>query len=238
VLLKRLTIGLALMALASCADRKVELGGAPNMHVVQGSELPPPDPRDLTIGARPYLVGPFDKLTIDVFGMPELQQKEVQVDAGGRLSFPLAGVVDVLGKTPSDIEGLLRQRLMERYIRDPQVTVNLKEAVSQIVTIDGDVNKPGQYPVLGRMTLMRAVATAEGTTEFSNLGAIVVFRKVNGQDMAALYDLGAIRRGAYPDPDIYGNDVIVVGDSHAKRLFKDFLGVVPLLTTPLILLLQ
>ena len=96
----------------------------------------------------------------------------------------------------------------------------------------------GLYPVIGKMTLMRAVATAEGTSEFAKLDDIVIFRTVNGQKMAALYNLKAIRRGYYDDPEIFANDVVVVGDSTARRLFKDALQIVPLLTTPLIIGLQ
>ena len=56
--------------------------------------------------------------------------------------------------------------------------------------------------------------------------------------MAALYNLGGIRRGLYADPKIYANDVIVVGDSKARRLFQQILQTAPLLTTPLVIALQ
>ena len=116
--------------------------------------------------------------------------------------------------------------------------MNLKETVSQVITVDGQVKEPGLYPVIGRMTLMRAIATAKGADEFAKLNDVVVFRTVSGQKMAALYNLKAIRRGFYDDPEVYANDVVVVGDSQARRLFKDALQIVPLLTTPLILLLR
>jgi polysaccharide export outer membrane protein len=56
--------------------------------------------------------------------------------------------------------------------------------------------------------------------------------------MAALYNLGAIRRGIYPDPKIYANDIVVVGDSKAKRMFQQFTQMFPLLTTPLVIGLE
>ena len=100
------------------------------------------------------------------------------------------------------------------------------------------MREPGLYPVIGRMTLIRAVATAKGTDEFAKLDDVVVFRTVNGQQYAALYNLKSIRRGGYPDPEVFANDVVVVGDSAARRFFKNALQVAPLLTTPIILLLQ
>ena len=236
--MKKITLPLvALSLLAGCAGSG-QLGGASNITVMQGSELPAPDRTDLLSESRPYLIGPFDKLMIDVFGIEELSKKEVQTDASGRISFPLAGVIEAAGKTPAEIEDEIEARLRSRYVRDPQVTVNLKETVSQVITVDGQVKRPGLYPVIGKMTLMRAVATAEGTAEFAKLDDVVIFRTVNGQQLAALYNLKAIRRGNYADPEVFANDVVVVGDSQARRLFRDALQVVPLLTTPLIIALQ
>jgi polysaccharide export outer membrane protein len=226
-----------LLTLGACAGKTV-LGGSSNVAVSQSGDLPPPERADLFEQNRPYLIGPFDKLVIDVFGIEELSQKEVQTDAGGRISFPLAGIIETAGKTPGELEDIIETRLRGEFVRDPQVTVNLKETVSQVITVDGQVKEPGLYPVVGRMTLMRAVATAKGTDEFAKLDDIVIFRTVKGQRMAALYNLKAIRRGLYGDPEVFANDVVVVGDSAARRLFKDILQVAPLLSTPIIVLLQ
>jgi polysaccharide biosynthesis/export protein len=240
----RVFVILAALAIASCAGTKplgegsILLDGKPTVQIAQSGALPPPERTDLTEENRPYLIGPFDKLTIDVFGIEELSKKEVQTDAGGRISFPLAGIIAAAGKTPAEVEGIIEERLRGRFVRDPQVTVNLKETVSQVITVDGQVKEPGLYPVIGKMTLMRAVATAKGTAEFAKLDDVVIFRTVAGQKMAGLYNLKAIRRGNYDDPEVFANDVVVVGDSNGRRLFKDALQIVPLLTTPLILLLQ
>lgn len=227
-------VAAASVLLAGCAS-SVTLGGDPALAVIDATELPQPSKGDMTGGVQPYFVGPYDKLMIDVFGMEELGQREIQVDASGRISYPMVGVLDVAGKTPGEIEQMLVTRLRAAFVRDPQVTVNLKEMVSRVVTVDGEVKKPGIYPVIGRMSLMRAVARAEGTGEFSRLDDVVIFRTVNGQRYAALYNLDSIRHGAYPDPDIYANDVIMVGDSRSRRLFKDVLAIIPGLATPLII---
>lgn len=233
---RRIAILLAL-ACAACGGR-AELGGAPNLQVLPGDQLPAPQRSDIVSAERPYLIGPFDKLVIDVFGIPELSEKEVQTDASGRISFPLAGVVEAAGKTPAEVEDELEGRLRTAHVRDPQVTVNLKETVSQVVTVDGQVKRAGLYPVVGRMTLMRAIATAQGLDEFASIEDVVVFRTVQGQKLAALYNLGAIRRGAYDDPEIYANDVVVVGDSQSRRMLYYFFQAAPLLTSPLVVLLQ
>lgn len=231
----RLSILLLLFLLPGCGPKA--LGGSPDVTIVSNEGLPEPTRVDLLSSNRPYLIGPFDKLKIDVFGIEDLS-KEVQIDASGRLSFPLIGVVEASGLTPGELADELEKRLQGRYVRSPEVTVNLEETVSQVITVDGQVGKPGLYPVIGRMTLMRAVATAGGTAEFAKLTDVVIFRNVNGQQLAGLYNLKAIRRGAYSDPEVFANDVVVVGDSQARRLFRDLIQASPLITTPLIILFR
>lgn len=228
------------IALAGCATgtNGGKLGETGQVQVIANTELPAPGREDMISASRPYLIGPFDQLTIDVFGIPELTKRDITADAAGRISFPVAGVIDAGGMTPGQLSEAIADRLRAGYIRDPQVTVNLKETTSQVVTVDGQVVQPGVYPVIGNMTLMRAVATAKGVAEFAKLDDVVVLRKVGDQRYAALYNLAAIRRGNYPDPQIYSNDTVIVGESNARRMFKDLLQVVPLLTTPIIVALQ
>jgi polysaccharide export outer membrane protein len=88
------------------------------------------------------------------------------------------------------------------------------------------------------MTLLRAIASAKGLTEFAKEDDVVVLRKVGNKKMAGLYNVSAIRRGVYDDPPIYANDVIVVGDSPARRLFRDVIALSPLIAAPLITVLQ
>lgn len=221
--------------LAGCAHQKFI--GRPGLTVVRQAALPPPAREDLILDRREYLIGPYDRIAVNVYGVPELS-REVQVDAGGSIGMPLIGAVQASGKTPSELSSEVASRLRGRYVRDPQVTVNLTETVSQQITVDGAVQQPGVYPVNGRMTLMRAVARAQGLSEFADARYVVVFRKVNKQDMAALYDLASIRAGVYEDPDIYANDIVQVGDNPARRIFRDIVATAPLLAAPLVAILN
>ncbi len=232
--LLRTLLLLPLLILAGCGS--AQLGSANgDIKVIAAKALPPPARADLLAANRPYLIGAFDKLKIDVFGIDDLQ-KEVQIDASGRLSFPLIGVVEASGRTPGELAELIELRLQGRFVRDPQVIVNLVETVSQLITVDGQVKRPGLYPVIGRLTLMRAVATAGGAAEFAKLSDVILFRTVEGQKLVGLYNLKGIRRGNYEDPEVFANDVIVVGDSQARRIFKDIISGSSLLTTPLVIL--
>lgn len=231
-------IVLATFALLASCGKAQPLHSTQTLTVVSDAGLPAPTRLDQSSQNRPYLVGPFDKLKISVFGIEELKDRIIQVDASGRASFPLAGSFEAAGHTPLELEREITARLAASYIRDPQVTVNLEDTVSQVVTVDGQVLKPGLYPVVGRMSLMQAVATAGGAGEFAKLKDVVVFRNSDSKRYAALYNLSAIRRGFYDDPEIYAGDIVVVGDSSARRLFRDILTATPLLTTPIIAFLQ
>ncbi len=235
--LRNLVVAVATLIVAACMSTP-PLQPGQHLTVAQSGDLPPPNSTDLVAESRPYLIGPFDELSVSVFGLPELSRQQVQADASGRISLPLVGSIEAAGKTPQQLAQEIEQGLRARYIRNPQVSVNLVETVSQVVTVEGQVEQPGLYPVVGRMTLLRAIATARGMSERASAREVVVFRTVDRQKMAALYNVDAIRRGTYADPEIYANDVVVVGESNARRLFETILQTAPLLTTPLILLLQ
>ncbi|WP_249171802.1 polysaccharide biosynthesis/export family protein [Erythrobacter sp. JK5] len=230
-------LALGALALAGCKSGPGPLGGSPNLQVVQG-ELPPPTPADLYASADFGGIRPFDTLTIDVFGIPELSNRRVRVDANGEIGFPLIGNIGVSGLSTAEISQAIEGRLKGRFIRDPQVTTNLVSSENRTFTVYGEVNQPGVFPVVGEATLIEAVATARGLSQYSNARDVIVFRTVGGQRMATLYNLDAISRGAYDDPRIYPNDTVVVGDSDARRLFDDVVGVATILVTPLTILLN
>lgn len=228
---------LAVVALSGCGGRQ-PLVSTPQLTVVPDSTLlPAPGRTDLTAADRPSLIGPLDTIQVDIFNVPDLS-REMQVDASGRISMPLVGTIDARGKTAEELAHAVETALRGRYIRNPDVTVNIKSSVSQVATIDGQVVEPGLYPVTNQMTLMRAIASAKGLSEFARADDVVILRTVDGKRMAGLYNISAIRRGTYEDPPIYANDVVVVGDSPQRRLFRDVVSVAPLLAAPLIAILQ
>src|SRR5690606_16739728 len=156
----------------------------------------------------------------------------------GRISMPLIGTVDARGRTAAELARAIEDALRGRYVRNPEVTVNIRSSVSQVVTIDGEVVEPGLYPVTNQMTLLRAGASARALAESARQNDVVIVRTVEGRRMAGLYDINAIRRGLYEDPPIYANDVVVVGASPERRLFRDFVSLAPLLASPLVAILR
>ena len=217
---------------------RMPLQSTPQLTVLRDSKaLPPPLRGDLTAEDRPALIGPLDTVQVDVFNVPDLS-REIQVDASGRISMPLVGTIDARGRTSAELAKAVGEALRGRYVRNPEVTVNIKNSVSQVVTIDGQVVEPGLYPVTNEMTLMRVIASAKGLSEFARQDDVVILRTVNGQKLAGLYNIGAIRRGTYVDPAVYASDVIIVGDSPQRRLFRDIVSLSPVLAAPLVAILN
>ena len=223
--------------LGGCAGKIQPIGGAASVVPVQTEAMPEPVQASAS-GPGQYQLQAFDKLRIEVFGVETLQ-RTVTVDGDGRFAFPLVGQLQASGKTPAELGGEIEQALRgSNYVRNPDVTVTILEAPGRTVAVDGQVNRPGEFPVLPNATLMRAVALAGGVSEDARIEDVVLFRNIGDKRYVGLYNLGAIRRGGYPDPRIYSGDIVVVGESKQRRLLQSLLQAVPLLTTPLILLLQ
>lgn len=219
-------LGLLAIALGGCSSDPMLGEGSAAVRVAQ--ELPPPDQTGMAYDLSSYRIGPLDVIRVEVFGAPELT-REAEVDAAGNFSMPLAGAVQAAGKSPAELSQAIAEQLQGRYLKSPQVSVNIVKAQSKTFTVDGAVRQPGNYPIVGKMTLQQAIATARGADMAANLNNVVIFRTVNNQKTAALFSLKAIRAGQLDDPQIYGNDIVVVGESAARRFVRDFGNMFPVL---------
>jgi len=215
---------LAPALLTACASETV---GA-NAQV--GGYFAPPDPTKLAPPNQQasYRVGPMDVLDVTVFQVADLT-RTVQVDAAGQITLPLVGTMNAAGMTVAELQTDIAVRLKEKYLQSPEVTIYVKEFASQKVTIDGSITQPGVYPISGRTTLLQVLAMAKGPDRLANESRVVVFRMINSQRMGAVFDLKAIRAGTADDPEVYGNDVVVVERSGMKSLFRDASGALPIL---------
>lgn len=171
-------------------------------------------------GTEEYRIGPQDLLELQVFGVKDLN-RTVRVNSRGSISLPLVGVVKAAGLTSQELEAELATRLAKDYLQNPQVSVFIKEFTSQRVTVEGEVKKPGVYPIKGHITLLQSLATAEGITNMADASNIKVFRVApDGTRSVQVFDLEQIRTGAAPDPEVRNDDVVQVGQSQGKAVAK------------------
>lgn len=223
---------LAVAALTAACAYDRSMGLAPEIERTALETLPAPR------GEIAYLIGPQEALQIDVVGATSLSGTYL-TDIGGQLAFPLIGVVDIAGRSPSEASQIIADKLRGQYLLDPQVRVIPKDFPSPSISVGGQVAKPGSYPAVGQPTLLRVVNQSGGLTEFARLDDVLVFRTVASQRYIGVYNIGAIQRGNYPDPQLYPNDIVMVGDSPERRRLEVLLQVLPpIVTTAAILIAQ
>jgi len=222
-----LLMALALAACGASTSDSVRSGTA--RAVTATTELGAPDTRATSgayTGTSDYRVGAQDLLEISVFQVNDLN-RTVRVNSNGQISLPLIGVVQAGGSTVQELEAAIAAKLSGEYLQAPQVSVFVKEFSSQRITLEGAIAKPGIYPITGKTSLLQALATGGGPTELANLQGVVVFRTVDSKKMAAVFDLEQIRAGDAVDPQIYGDDIVVVDQSGAKMGLRRILETIP-----------
>ena len=221
-MLKAGICALIFFALAACASSNLPRGQ-------EAYEMFPPPSGETSVNE--YQIGPLDVLKITVFQEPDLSLEEVPVDASGDVLLPLIGLIEAAGKTGTELSSDIAARLEERYLIDPQVSIIVSESASQNITVEGAVNQPGIFEIQGQSNLLQAMALARGPTETARLGEVIVFRRKEDGLYAAQFNLSDIRTGKAGNPEILAGDIVVVGNSFAKALFRDFLQLSPLLAT-------
>jgi polysaccharide export outer membrane protein len=212
---------LGLLILGACADTR---GGS----IPYDRPLAAPDEVTFQTLGVDYKIAPMDKLSIKVFKMEDLTG-DYDVDLAGNISLPLVGQVQAANLTTAQLDDQLTQKLGDKYLEHPDVSVAIKSSTAHVVTVDGAVKEAGSFPVGGPTTLIRAITMAKGTTEDANARRVAVFRTIGGKRQAAAFDLTSIRRGEAADPEIFPGDIVVVDGSRVKATQKQILQSIPLL---------
>ena len=180
----------------------------------QGKEPKPAEPADaksLAAGnEESYIIGPEDVLTVNVWKEPELT-RTLPVRNDGKISMPLLNDVQAAGLTPMQLGTLITERL-RKFVADPQVTVIINAINSRKFYITGEMSRTGAYPLAPDMTVMQAIASAGGFTQFANQSKIYVLRSENGKKVKHPFNYKEVLKGNNPGQDILlkPGDIIVV----------------------------
>jgi len=225
--MRRLAAGLAALAAVTVLAGDLQAAGEPT--TIPVSQLPRPDSMPVVADRdEDYRIGPFDVLNVSVFQV-DLLTRTVQVDGSGHIQYPMIGDVTASGKTAKQLASEIAAILDKSYLRSPQVTVYVKDSASQKFTVEGAVKTAGVFPLQGQMTLLKAIATAQGVDPDAKLRDVVIFRMVNQKRAAGVVNLGDVRKGKVDDPQVYAGDVIVVPMSGSRRAMHDIIAASPLL---------
>jgi protein involved in polysaccharide export with SLBB domain len=163
------------------------------------------------ISAIDSSLGPGDLFEVRVFGEKDLSG-EYQVAADGTIDFPLLGSVEVAGKESNVIAAELAAALAKRdIIRNPNVTVRVREATSKRISVLGAVAKPGTLSIVSGMTIVQAVSQAGGFTPLASKNETVVTRRVKGGKLERYrITMTEITRGNAEDFPVSPGDIIFV----------------------------
>jgi protein involved in polysaccharide export with SLBB domain len=166
--------------------------------------IPPAQPVELTSGLA---IG--DRFEVRVFGEPDVGGP-FQVQEDGSIVFPLIGRVSVVGKTQAEIATMLERELGQGYLRDPNVTVILIGRENFEVSVLGQVQRPGTFPFVEKLTLVQAISDAGGLTELAQVRRVKLTRKGPGGAKTYEVSVKAITDGRAADILLQPGDIIFV----------------------------
>ena len=157
-----------------------------------------------------YEIGPGDVINISVWKEPDLSGT-VPVRPDGKVSLPLLSDVPAAGVTPAKLAASITERL-RHYLTDPRVTVIVTATNSRRIYLIGEVVRPGAIPMLPNMTVLQALSTVGGFSQFANVKKMYVLRNEYGKQTKLPVNYKAAISGQAPDQNIVlkAGDTIVV----------------------------
>ncbi|MBM4354213.1 MAG: polysaccharide export protein [Deltaproteobacteria bacterium] len=157
-------------------------------------------------------LGPGDVFDVRVYGEKDLSGI-YRVSAEGTIHFPLVGEVRVQNLSPSEVATLLQDRLRDGYLREPFVTVTIKEYNSKKIFVLGQVAKPGTFPFEGEMNIVQAVTLAGGFTPMARKNNVIVTRVDKGEEKRIQVPVESISEGLAPNLPLRPGDIVYVPET-------------------------
>ncbi|MEE2787825.1 MAG: polysaccharide biosynthesis/export family protein [Myxococcota bacterium] len=188
----------ALLMVTSCA-------GQP-----QKTELP--EMPDLNTLLQSATLGAGDVVEVRVYEEKELTGL-FRVGSDGRFTYPLVGLVDAGGLTPANLAKLLTTKLRSGYLRDPQVSVFVKEFNSKKVFVLGEVRKPGTFRYEDKMTIVQAITLAGGLKNLAAKDRLILTRVIEGSEQKFVVPFKEISQGRQSNVFLQPGDIVFVPES-------------------------
>jgi len=166
-------------------------------------------PKPATVDPN-YMIGPGDQLYVNVWKEPDLTSS-VPVRPDGKISMPLLNDVQAAGLTPMQLSSDVAEKL-KKYLEQPHVTIVVTGTNSRLVYVVGQVGHAGALPLLPDMTVLQALSSVGGISEFANSKKIYVLRVENGKPQRYYFNYKEAIKGDRPEQNILlkAGDTIVV----------------------------
>lgn len=221
--LKGATCALAALSLAACASSPEPIVGpavsAPRADLGQAGYR--------VTRSNTYLIRPSDEISVNVFREPDFSMPTVKVGVEGNVSLPMLGSIRAAGMTAAQLEQDVTRRLGAAGLRTPQVSVNITQYASHLVTVEGAVESPGVFSFQPGSRLSAAVALGGGVTRVAKSDTVAVFREGPEGIMIAKFDYAQVSQGTMLDPVLEPGDRVVVGTNGLSVFYRDLLQALP-----------
>jgi len=199
-------LGLSVAALPTCAQdpKKTESQSSASQSTGQTGDA-------VAANDTAYKIGPQDILRIDVWKEPEVSRSGLPVRPDGKVSLPLVNDVQAAGLSPLDLSKVITDGL-KKFMNNPQVTVSVMEINSRRVYVTGEVSRPGAFPLLPNMTVLQALTSSGGFTQFARTKGIYVLRNEGGKQVKYPFNYKDVINGKHAEENIElrSGDTIVV----------------------------
>jgi protein involved in polysaccharide export with SLBB domain len=222
-------LALSMVALAACssaADRSDNvIGRAPILSPQQCSDnaaliraASSSSDTSAPANATDYIIQPGDELSVSFYLSPEFNQ-DLIVRPDGKVSMKLIGIVQASGMTPSQLADNLDKDYLSE-LRSPGITISVKNMPSRQVYVQGQVGKPGSFPLEPGMTALQAIADAGGLTDNAGDVAVLIRRDACGTPYGSKVDLDAAVKSPSSEQDaiLQPRDILVVPRSGIANL--------------------
>jgi len=160
------------------------------------------EPDSRSADTSDYRIDTGDRVSVAVYQEPDLSVTGVRVKANGTISYPLLGDLHVSGLTSQQVHDLVKERLLDGYLKSPSITVSVDSY--RLYFIKGEVRRPGGYSFVDGLTVAKAVALAGGYSDRASRSSISLVRESDPEN--PIESVG-------PNVAIRPGDVITVGES-------------------------
>jgi protein involved in polysaccharide export with SLBB domain len=154
-------------------------------------------------------LGIDDVFEVRVFSEPDLSGP-YRIAADGTVDYPFVGRISVAGLRSGEVQQLIADKLKDGYLKNPQVSVMVKEWNSRKISVIGQVQKPGAVVYFTNMTVVDAIAAAGGFTGIAAKNKVYLRREVKGTVENVTCPVADISEGKAPNVQVQPGDILVV----------------------------
>jgi len=162
---------------------------------------------DAIVSDPNYRIGPSDVISVVVWHEPDFSTS-APVRPDGKISLPLIGEIQAAGLRPAELDDNLTNAL-KKFVSDPRVTVTVNSINSRQIYLMGEVAKAGAVPMTAGMTVLQALATGGGFSQYADLKKIYVLRTQNGTQVKLPFNYKEVIKGRNTDQNV----VLLPGDT-------------------------